>query len=129
MLYVFPNLTPARNRVPRAGHWAFYRHAATTRPSLIADVYNAIELLVQSNPGTLSRFPNSTWFGHSLLNEDQPWAADWDELTNNELDKSSSLFGQVMWTVMFDRPTDWATTLTSNANPGMEERVYWPLGA
>ncbi|MGO8689066.1 MAG: hypothetical protein ACLQLG_05490 [Thermoguttaceae bacterium] len=70
------------------------------------------------------QYPNSTWLGREILSS---WnrAGDWNRYTSGDDATSSGLFGQIMWTVMFDQDDDWITTLTPNGNPGREERVYW----
>jgi hypothetical protein len=127
MLYVLDDkggLT--RHRVPSASHWDLYRNALTNEPRLVAEMYSSILDIVKGGKylDPNGQYPNSTWLGRDVLSS---WihAADWNRYTGNDDATSSGLFGQIMWTVMFDQSDDWVTTLTPNGNPGREERVYW----
>ena len=117
------NLEQAKQREPSASHWDIYRRAYSTEPKLCQALYDIIAKTVQSefNAGT-KEFPNSSWLGSRILSS---WnrKADWDA----KFDKATSgpLFGQIMWTYMWDDPHDWCTITTQNANEGKEERVYF----
>jgi hypothetical protein len=121
------DLREARNRVSHADHWEIYHRAARERPDIVEAMYDAIRDIVTSgrylDPD--GRFPNSTWLGGEIL---KTWGrkAEWDAFCGSE-HRSNALFGEIMWTVMFDDDHDWATTLTDKANEGREERVYWMI--
>jgi hypothetical protein len=119
------NLKEATNRVSNAEHWDIYHRAVRDRPDMVEAMYDTIHVIVTSGRylGSDGRFPNSTWLGSELL---KTWGrkADWDAFCGSE-HASNALFGEIMWTVMFDDDRDWATTLTDKANTNREERVYW----
>ena len=117
------NLTRASQRIPSGSHWEVYRQAWRDVPDLCRALYNTIDEAVQSkvNAGT-REFPNSTWLGRQILKSwarKDEWDAHYDERT------SGVLFGEIMWTVMWDDPHAWCTTKTPNANEASEERVYF----
>ena len=91
-------------------------------PKLCQALYDTIAKTVQSEFNAGTREFNSSWLGKKILSS-WYWKADWDA----KFDKatSSSLFGQIMWTYMWDDLHDWCTTTTQNANEGKEERVYF----
>jgi len=129
MLYVLDGkggFTSAQHRIPRALHCNLYRKAVATEPQLVADMYATINGIVGAGKylDPDGQYPNSTWLGKEIL---ATWsrAGDWNRYTAGDEAASSGLFGQIMWTVMFDQTDDWGTTLTPNGNPGREERVYW----
>ena len=118
-------LTPVANRVPSARHWGIYRRAARDAPELLAAIYETIREIVTSerymNPD--GRFPNSSWLGSEVLRT-WPRIAEWNAFCGDEV-ASSALFGEIMWTVMYDDERSWCTTKTTNADSDREERVYW----
>jgi len=128
MLHVLDSsgrITPARHQVPRALHWNLYRTGVARTPQLVTDMYGTVQGIVQGGKylDDTGRYRNSTWVGKEILSS---WsrAGDLNHYTADEA-TSSALFGQIMWTVMYDQSDDWITTLTPNGNPGREERVNW----
>lgn len=129
MLYVLTrngDLRPATNRLPSAEHWNVYRRALKEHPDIVREMYNTIVDVVSRREYLESdgRFPNSTWIGSQIL-VSWPRLVDWNNCCAHNLETSNALFGQIMWTVMFDHPMKWCTTVTPNANIDREERVYW----
>lgn len=129
MIFVLnEQLKPAKHRVPDAEHFNLYRKASRDAPGLVEKMYAQIKEMVTADQylDPDGRFPNSTWLGSQLLNT---WehTDEWNEFTGGDEGLSSSLFGQIMWTVMFDDERRWCTTKTSNANVDREQRVYWLL--
>jgi len=129
MIYVLDgkgNLKRAGRREPTAPHWNIYFKAKQEVPHLYNAMRETIGVAVENLmffDREKNRFPNSTWIGKEILSS---WEhkTEWDKFCGNE-EISSALFGEIMWTCMWDDSRDWCTTLTSNANEGREERVYF----
>jgi hypothetical protein len=131
MLYVFddkvlkPKSVP--NRIPSAQHWGVYRRVEREAPDLLRAMYVTISEIVTSeqymNPD--GRFPNSSWIGSKVL-PTWPRISQWNAVCGDEV-ASSALFGEIMWTVMYDDDRPWCTTKTTHAGADREERVYWIL--
>jgi hypothetical protein len=68
--------------------------------------------------------PNSTWLGSELL---RSWEhiSEWNSFCGGSEEVSSTLFGEIMWTVMCKDERNWYTIKTTKANPDREERVYF----
>jgi hypothetical protein len=68
--------------------------------------------------------PNSTWLGSEIL---RTWQrrSEWNSFCGNNQDASSTLFGEIMWTVMYDDERNWCTMKTAKANSDRDERVYF----
>ena len=117
------DVKPAPPRIPSGTHWNVYHRAMREVPDLCRAMYDTIAQTVQSkfNAGT-REFPNSTWLGKEILSS---WSrkTEWDTYCDEVT--SGVLFGEIMWTYMWDDPNEWYTTLTPNANEGREERVYF----
>ena len=117
---------PATQREPSGTHWNVYHQAMGDMPDLCQAMYDTIADTVQSrfNEGT-REFPNSSWLGREILSS---WdrKTEWDVYCNEGT--SGVLFGEIMWTYMWDDPNEWCTTITRNANEGREERVYFLQG-
>lgn len=129
MLYVLSNdgdLRLAANRVPSPEHWNVYRRVQNEHPDLVRDMYDTIADIVARREYMErdGRFPNSSWIGSQIL-PSWPRRDEWNNACAQSLDASNALFGQIMWTVMFDHASKWCTTVTPNANLDREERVYW----
>jgi hypothetical protein len=128
MLYVCgADITPVANRVPTAPHWGIYRRVLRESPALVTAMYEQISQMVSSrryiDPD--GRFPNSSWLGSEILG-DFPLIAEWNAACGDRA-SSSALFGQIMWTVLYDDADDWCTTTTATSENDREERVYWRL--
>ena len=115
-----------RNRVPNADYWEIYRGAIRQQPYLVNMMEEAISEAVRSDRyleegGSI---PNSTWLGSEIL---RSWehSSEWNSFCGNDENVSSSLFGEIMWTVMYDDERHWCTTKTTRANVDREERVYF----
>jgi len=120
--------TQARRREPTAPHWNIYYRAQREAPDLVQAMRDTIMDAVQGRmyfDSEKNQFPNSTWIGSRILSS---WErkSDWDDYCGDE-QTSSALFGEIMWTCMWDDDARWCTTLTTNANEDREERVYFPL--
>jgi len=117
---------PAKNRVSNAPYWGIYRRGLHERPALIEMMREAIRDAVTSDRylEESGSIPNSTWLGSEIL---RSWehTAEWNSFCGNDQDVSSSLFGEIMWTVMFEDERHWCTMKTTRANPDREERVYF----
>lgn len=129
MFYVLGNngdLNLVADRVSNADHSAIYRNAQRDHPDVVRDMYDTIADIVTRREFMQDdgKFPNSTWIGERIL---RSWARqdEWNAATANGRNLSNSLFGQIMWTVMFNHDLHWITTVTPNANAGRDERVYW----
>lgn len=115
-----------RNRVPNADHWEIYHRARRQRPDLVNMMYEAIREAVTSDRylEESGSIPNSTWLGSEIL---RSWEhrSEWNSFCGNDENVSSVLFGEIMWTVMYDDERHWCTTKTTRANVDREERVYF----
>lgn len=120
------DVKPATQRIPSGTHWNVYHQAMRDVPDLCRAMYDTIAATVQNKFNTGTReFPNSTWLGKEILSSwsrKTEWDAYCDEVT------SGVLFGEIMWTYMWDDSQEWCTTVTQNANKGREERVYFLRG-
>jgi hypothetical protein len=121
-------LKSVKNRVSNASYWGIYRRACCQRPEIVNMMEEAIREAVRSNRyleegGSI---PNSTWLGSEILSY---WehSSEWNSFCGDDENVSSALFGQIMWTVMYDDERHWCTTKTTRANMDREERVYWLL--
>lgn len=129
MLYILSNnsgeVARAERREPRYGYWAIYRRAKREYPELVEEMYETIRQVVASEQymDSNKRFPNSTWMGSQIL---RSWRHkdEWNTFCKNDR-ISGALFGEIMWTVMFDDERDWCTTRSPTTDPEREERVYW----
>jgi hypothetical protein len=124
------NLNRATHRVPEKEHFDLYRRTLREAPELVDGMAIAITEVVDQRlhmdaPG---RYESSTRLGRKIL-EHWPLRNQWNNLTGGEHSPvSSSLFGQIMWTVMFDREGEgWATTITADGQEEREERAYWKI--
>jgi hypothetical protein len=115
----------AQNRVGSADYWQIYHRARKKRPDLVEAMYSTIQDIVNSEQfmDSNQRFPKSSWLGSKIL-KDWSQKSEWEDYCG-DLAVSGSLFGQIMWTVMFDHKKTWCTTTTPNTNSNREDRVYW----
>lgn len=128
MLYVCgSDITPVPNRVPAAPHWGIYRRVLRESPALLAAMYERIREIVTSGRyiDPEGRFPNSSWLGSEVLGNFAQ-IDEWNAACGDRA-SSSALFGQIMWTVLYDDADDWCTTTTTAVESDREERVYWRL--
>jgi len=120
------NKRRVRNRVPNADYWEIYHSALRQREDLVNMMYEAIRETVTSDRymEESGSIPNSTWLGSEIL---RTWerSSEWNSFCGDDENVSSPLFGQIMWTVMYDDPRHWCTTKTTRANVEREERVYF----
>ena len=129
MIYVIGpkgDFKPANKRVPDRRHWNIYQRARREAPDLCQAMYDTISEMVESGryfDSGKREFPNSTWLGKQILSTWQHKDR-WDAYCGNQ-ETSSALFGQIMWTRIWDDSRQWCTTITANANEGREERVYF----
>jgi len=120
------DIRPAKNRTSNADHWNIYRHAQDKHTAIVAAMYVTISDVVNRSEYLQEdgQFPNSSWIGSRIL-ATWPHQNEWNNACSGDLNASNALFGQIMWTVMFDHPSTWCTTVTPNASVDREERVYW----
>ena len=132
MIYILDqwgNLKKASRRESKAGHWEIFRRARREAPALCDAMYRTIAEAIESQEffdSEKRQMPNSTWVGKRILTS---WKhkEEWDRFCGDE-DASSALFGEIMWTYMWDDEREWYTTKTSKTNEGREERVYFLRG-
>jgi hypothetical protein len=129
VLYTFDpkgNLKRVTDCVSNAPHWSIYHRACRESPGLVQAMKQTITDEINSGRflDTAQRFPNSSWLGREIL---QTWSHidEWNEFCHGDWDASGALFGEIMWVVFCEASDEWCTTLTSNADPTREERVYW----
>ena len=120
------NKRRVRNRVSNADYWEIYHRARRQQPDLVNMMEEAISEAVRSDRylEESGSIPNSTWIGSEIL---RSWEhrSEWNSFCCNDEKASSSLFGEIMWTVMYDDERHWCTTKTTRANVDREERVYF----
>jgi hypothetical protein len=110
---------------PREGsgdHWELYRRAVQERPDLVREIEEAITVAVNEQLAH-DKVVNSSWLGSRVLDR-FPRRKDWDEYVSSER-ASSGLFGMILWTVLSDDPREWVSTLTTNTNANVSQRVFW----
>lgn len=127
MLFVLGTggLHRASSRTSQGRHWGIYHRAVKEVPGLLEAMRATITSLLDSDRYLDSdgRFPNSSWLGSEILGT---WdrREEWDCFCGTG-EASSTLFGQIMWTAVYDHDRSWCTTKTSSSDCGKEERVYW----
>ena len=119
------NCKRATGKTSNTTHWGIYHRAQKEAPYLIEKMEDTIkDIVLKRYFDPIKRtFPNSTWLGKEILST---WEhkENWNDFCKSE-ELSSALFGEIMWTCMFDDENEWCTLKTPNANIGREERVYF----
>ena len=109
-------------RVRTAPHWQRYTRARQERHDLVEAMVAAINVAIGEQLRK-ERVVNSSWLGSRVL-ESFPQGAAWQSYVG-DANASSTLFGMIMWTTIWDDPRAWLQQLTQNATAGETDRVYW----